>query len=652
MSKIHSIHINNFKFFGESRPIVLEGKNLLLYGENGSGKSSIYNSLYTLLEAASKTPEEVQKYFLSPDRHSQSLVNINAPVDTNGQTNSYIDVVDDNGKHLRLAYDDTAICGNNECKESQRASDFINYKSLFSFQLFRNSELTDLHDVFDYSIIPYLTCSAFDFLGQEISSLSELFRLYKDVDAYKDVNRKGKKVIYKRGAKYICFKKLEGAINAYMFKLIENINIRLNEENGILEQLGYTFKAKLEYHPLFHRKTYTNIISSEYKVLLSIVVKRDGEDVVLKHPNVFLNEAKMSALAFGIRWAILSKRPNSISAPNALHVLVLDDLLISLDMNNRNAVIKYLLYSEEAADYQILFITHERTLFDCMSRHLQTKYRMKEEELDKHGWLLMEIYDHTMGDKHYPVIQSYQSNYIRAVYFFNGHGGSIDYCACGNALRKAIEGEFRRIYTLWHVDNNGETVNEQTKLMMQSCIELGWKEFPRHRISTKVLVDLQHLTSFVLNPASHYNPESNFYRAEIEKAFEILGFLQKIDIVDVVPKDSVLSFSVACESGHVFGYEMRIYKEIIAIVSPMSAEGELLDLPMQVAIRLSGSEKEYTQERKRLQDIYSETIQFLVDKGEKPICTKGSLFDFFLCKGETITQMFMHKNEELKSIQV
>lgn len=59
MSKIKAIRINNFKFFGKSDPIVLDGRNLLLYGENGSGKSSVYNALYTLFEAASKTPDGV-----------------------------------------------------------------------------------------------------------------------------------------------------------------------------------------------------------------------------------------------------------------------------------------------------------------------------------------------------------------------------------------------------------------------------------------------------------------------------------------------------------------------------------------------------------------------------------------------------------------
>jgi ABC-type molybdenum transport system ATPase subunit/photorepair protein PhrA len=40
MKKINSIKFKNFKAFYGEEPIQLDGKNLLVYGENGSGKSS------------------------------------------------------------------------------------------------------------------------------------------------------------------------------------------------------------------------------------------------------------------------------------------------------------------------------------------------------------------------------------------------------------------------------------------------------------------------------------------------------------------------------------------------------------------------------------------------------------------------------------
>lgn len=61
--RINKISIENFKFFLE--PFVLEpkGKNVLVYGENGSGKSSIYWAAYTHFQSSLKDAISASKYF-------------------------------------------------------------------------------------------------------------------------------------------------------------------------------------------------------------------------------------------------------------------------------------------------------------------------------------------------------------------------------------------------------------------------------------------------------------------------------------------------------------------------------------------------------------------------------------------------------------
>ncbi|KAA6311888.1 hypothetical protein EZS27_037075 [termite gut metagenome] len=73
MKKINQIIFRNFKaFFGEEL-LTLNGKNLLLYGENGSGKSSIYWGLYTFLQSSGKTTQEIGKYFINDYPHTVLL---------------------------------------------------------------------------------------------------------------------------------------------------------------------------------------------------------------------------------------------------------------------------------------------------------------------------------------------------------------------------------------------------------------------------------------------------------------------------------------------------------------------------------------------------------------------------------------------------
>ena len=51
MNKIKHIKLKHFKFFYGEVTIDLERQNALIFGENGSGKSSLYWALYTFLQS-------------------------------------------------------------------------------------------------------------------------------------------------------------------------------------------------------------------------------------------------------------------------------------------------------------------------------------------------------------------------------------------------------------------------------------------------------------------------------------------------------------------------------------------------------------------------------------------------------------------------
>ena len=73
MPAINRIHICGFKAFPNDFELQLEGKNLLMYGENGSGKSSIYYALHCMFQAPLK-PDAGKKYFVpASEQHLKKL---------------------------------------------------------------------------------------------------------------------------------------------------------------------------------------------------------------------------------------------------------------------------------------------------------------------------------------------------------------------------------------------------------------------------------------------------------------------------------------------------------------------------------------------------------------------------------------------------
>ena len=76
MPAINKIHITGFKAFPDDFELELNGKHLLMYGENGSGKSSIYYALHCIFQAPLKS-DAGKKYFdVSNEQHLKNIYNL------------------------------------------------------------------------------------------------------------------------------------------------------------------------------------------------------------------------------------------------------------------------------------------------------------------------------------------------------------------------------------------------------------------------------------------------------------------------------------------------------------------------------------------------------------------------------------------------
>ncbi len=537
MSKISQISLSNFKFFNKEEVIDINNNHLLLYGENGSGKSSLFWGIYTLLEASFKQQIETDKYFQAFGTNDESLVNIYAtkkicPITNKEHCDSYIKIKSDNNTEYVLSLLDSTICGNANAQESRKATDFINYQSIFKFQDFKNSETPDLYEVFNYSVLPYVTFPSFPIKGKTLTNAGLMWEEYKKGPG-KTINYKGDTIlVYKHSPEYKNFLAFEKHFNENFTKLVEFIN---THGSDFVNKLGYDIKFELKYTPPTHIKKDKNYEWTAFRIDL-IITSYNGQIVQIKKPQSFLNEAKMSAVAIAIRLAIIDQRIGT-AVPDALKVLVLDDLMISLDMGNRDKLMDLLL-DDFANRYQILFFTHDRMLFDFVD------YKIKQHKQDTE-WFRKEMYvgeDDTTKQEYPVIIDGECDSYIKAQKYYKAK----DYVASALYIRKTLEDFIVNLLPEEYCKNaDGKFVELNTLWNRLLKYSNSVPENIKRRFSQSKLM--------VLNPSVHYQKLSfPIYKKELSDAIDLIKDLRALSI-------SVKTLLIDTESTLIFKHPSQNY---------------------------------------------------------------------------------------------
>lgn len=136
----------------------------MVYGNNGSGKSSLFWALYTLLQSSIKDSDGVKKYFkkyvASNKATHQTLKNVF--MDENEDSYIKLTSIDTDTQHeetFTISHDliNTNDDDNTLIRELNLASDFINYKLLHNFYRASHKQGVNLWLVFERDIFPFLT---------------------------------------------------------------------------------------------------------------------------------------------------------------------------------------------------------------------------------------------------------------------------------------------------------------------------------------------------------------------------------------------------------------------------------------------------------------------------------------------------------------
>jgi energy-coupling factor transporter ATP-binding protein EcfA2 len=356
-SRVQRIEIQNFKAFRKFS-LNLEGRHLLLYGPNGSGKSSLYWALYTFLQSAEKDTPDVAKYF--DPAGNQKLLNLHEdPAILPGKIALTIrDSLTKNDTTYPISKDDHGTHNQPPILKGNLASDFVTYRFFFGFSNFKNSERFDLWSLFETEILPF--CKS---RGGTSTPLQQWKQVKSEVANPGGIRGPG-------GADaYTSFKAATERFATTLKTLVEEIGAEAQKFYNTHFSEGDPTPVKLAFGvtrpPSFLG---TDLPSSVFrKPIVELHIEIAGN--VIKRPQSFLNEAKLTQLALSVRFAA-----SLVNLHNSdIKLLVLDDLLVSLDMSNRMKFVEILL-GKTFASYQKIILTHDRGFFEEFRRMIGTTH--------------------------------------------------------------------------------------------------------------------------------------------------------------------------------------------------------------------------------------------------------------------------------------
>lgn len=496
MKKIVEISVSNYKAYVKEQKITLtDGRNLLLYGENGSGKSSLYQALYHFLRTSidRSKPFDLNMYsgsatgsitvtFRDYDVASKSLiegtdVTYSATEDPANSTNP--------APSLVLGY---------------RVSGFLDYSKLLKVYLNRGHRPNLFGLIMELlsEYIPLnqgLTCSVTEIYDKVNSEIGTNY--HRSDNAYRTLKSKANTLS-------VAFPDIINDLNNVLTSMMSkyfasfNLDVKLDGANMMLKEEGYIRDSKID-----------------GEVYLD--VQHYGQPMV--NYNQTLNEARLSAIAICLYLATLKLKTDR----SDVRILYLDDIFVGLDSSNRRPVINLIL--DEFKDYQILISTYDKSWY----------LLAKEMINDEAHWSYQELYEGktTIGGVTVPkpILVDGLSDIDKArkrLYDLE----RPDYPASANYMRKAYEALLSsKLYRPALLDGNLETIASYSIGPMLKMYLNFLDSIAGDRYVPDVKRLISKLLSFLkpmLHPLSHYAPDEPVYKNELIEAERLYDELEQL----------------------------------------------------------------------------------------------------------------------------
>ena len=470
--KITKIEIKNFKAFYGTYQIDLHkaGKNLLIYGENGSGKTSLYKALELFLDSSDNDTIDFKDH---QNRFNADKGYIKLHLRTNPTSN----------EHVYEWSDDVKETVDLPIITASKSKGFFDYKALLHTHYLHYEN--DTVNVFDLLIENLLANVINDATGQ---SLAEEWQNILEQVALVPTHD---------------IETFEAQIDIFNVGLAAQLEKLQTKASEILRKFGYedTFVAlDFGFQGIMYDRTRETLSNP------GIPLKVKFFDENLRAHHRFLNEAKLSAIALSIYFAGFLLQPQS-----DLRILALDDVLIGLDMSNRIPVLDILkaYFSEEG--YQIFLTTYDKTWYEIV-----------KQRTDQKDWKYTEFYFTQTDEYEIPVYIENKAYLEKAREYLDAN----DYKACAIYVRTAFEAAIKQYcekkdLAIKYRENPRDLRSED----FWAPIKMEEDEAGHLLLDLRVVDEIERSRKFILNELSHAT-FANIYRKELEDAIEAVEQLK------------------------------------------------------------------------------------------------------------------------------
>lgn len=516
--RLTKICIKNFKAFPAEQTLEIKGKNLLLYGQNGSGKSSFFWALYTLYFSRYKDSQlKVAKYF---DRNNdENLLNRYTSTDSSSIKVVFRNDVTNVEKTILVSDTDLSIVSARDSfvEATTTFSDFLNYQKNTSLFDYCNSEENDVFPAFTRDIFPFLKfarkCTKLDGTTTESERASEWWD-YIIQASRTELKQADGSFLPDEDQKCKDFQAIIDGFNTYLTTSLQAIKVKAD---SILHDVNKLNLPNVELYFSLSNVTYNTVVPgttvSDHLVHPGkiIVTAKDTNILVaakqnIKRPRTYFNEATLSKIALAIRLAVFELKA-SFMADEGSKLLFVDDLLISFDMENRMEIAEFLL--SYAKDYQMIVFTHDKSFFNLLSSQID----------DRDNWLFKDLYMDSVaiGGRNIPnpkICDRYSNLELAEKYFRSG-----DNIACAVYLRRETERILKQLLEQRYLDSEDIVTGKKFSKDLSELLSLLPSALSEYQI-TYTNKNLQILRSNVMNISAHDNADMPIYRTELQKAIE------------------------------------------------------------------------------------------------------------------------------------